>query len=399
MNRVADSATAARSVRAAGTRKVVFTVPWGERLGGAENMLWTFLRRVDRRSLEPIVVFLADGPFPREVAAHNIPTIVLPAGRLRDVPSAVRAVRSLARVLRRERPDLLVNWISKTQLYGAPAAALAGMRDRVVWWQHGIPSGHWMDRLATLFPARAIGCSSRFSAAAQELQWPRRQTFVVHPGIDVPPSANGHERLRLRRQLGVPDDAPLIGIVGRLQPWKGHDTFIRAVSLLRKGGVPAHGLIVGGDAHGRSPGYREALERLVDELALSGEVTFTGHVPDANRYIAVMDVMISASSTEPFGLVILEAMALGTPVVAVDGAGPSEIIEPGKTGVLVPTNDEHALANAVGALVDDPARRREIADAARQHFATRFTAARATEQFVEIFDLLCKNGTRLPQSR
>jgi glycosyltransferase involved in cell wall biosynthesis len=112
-----------------------------------------------------------------------------------------------------------------------------------------------------------------------------------------------------------------------------------------------------------------------------------------------MEVMISASSTEPFGLVILEAMALGTPVVAVDAAGPSEIIESEKTGVLVSTNNEHALADAVEALLRDPARRREIAEAALQRFTTRFTAARTTDRFVETFHLLCSNGTRLIQGR
>jgi glycosyltransferase involved in cell wall biosynthesis len=377
--------------------KVVFTIPWGERLGGAENMLFTLLRDVDRRSVEPIVVFLVDGPFRAELAGQGIRTIVLPAGRLRNVPAAVRAVRSLAHVLRRERPQLLVNWMSKTQLYGAPAAALAGMGNRVVWWQHGIPNGHWMDRLATALPARAVGCSSRSAAAAQELLRPRRRTFVIHPGIELPSPVKTDDRSRLRREVGLPADAAVVGIVGRLQPWKGHDRFIRALSLLCERGVPVHGLVVGGDAHGRSPGYRESLERLVDELGLSGAVTFAGHVSDATPYISVMEVMISASSEEPFGLVILEAMAVGTPVVAVDAAGPSEIIEPDKTGVLVPTNDEHALADAVETLLADPARRTRLSEAARHRLTTRFTAARTTDQFVETVNRLCNDRTRLLQ--
>ncbi len=379
--------------------KVVFTVPWGERLGGAENMLWTFLQRVDRGSLEPIVVFLAHGPFPREVAAHGIRTIVLPAGRLRDVPTALRVVGSLTRVLRREEPDLLVNWMSKTHLYGAPAAALAGMRDRVVWWQHGIPSGHWMDRLATVLPARAVGCSSRTSAGAQKRLWPGRQTFVVHPGIEEPPPAAAKERLAVRRRLGVPAGSALVGIVGRLQPWKGHDRFLRALAMLQQRGVSVHGLVVGGDAHGRSPGYGRSLQRLVDELSLSNAVTFTGHVPDAVPYIAAMDVLVNASREEPFGIVLLEAMAVGTAVVAVDGAGPSEIVEPGTTGVLVRTTDERALADAVAALLEDPVLRRRLAEAGVRRFGARFTAAQTAERLVDAFTVFCNDSGRVPSSR
>ena len=92
------------------------------------------------------------------------------------------SVLSLSRLLRRRRPDLIVNWIAKAQLYCSPAAVLAGMSDRLVWWQHDIPSGYWLDRLATALPALAVGCSSRASALAQSARLPSRRTFVVAPG-------------------------------------------------------------------------------------------------------------------------------------------------------------------------------------------------------------------------
>jgi glycosyltransferase involved in cell wall biosynthesis len=308
-------------------------------------------------------------------------------------------VTSLARELRREQPDLLVNWMSKTHLYGAPAAALAGMRDRVVWWQHGIPSGHWMDRLATVLPARAVGCSSRASARAQRRLWPRRQTFVVHPGIEDPPQDTTKEGLRIRRRLRIPADSALVGIVGRLQPWKGHDHFLRALAELRQRGVPVHGLVVGGDAHGRSPDYGRSLRRLVDELSLAEAVTFTGQVPDATPYIAAMDVLVNASREEPFGLVLLEAMAVGTVVVAIDGAGPSEIVEPGTTGVLVRTNDQRVLADAVAALLEDPVRRHRLAVAGTRRFGARFTAARTADRLVDAFRVCCNDCQRVPSRR
>ena len=93
--------------------KVVITLPLGERLGGAENMLWTFLRHVDRTRIEPLVVFLQTGPFEREVASLGIRTTTLPVGRLRQVQKACWAIVSLRRLLRSERPDLILNWMGK----------------------------------------------------------------------------------------------------------------------------------------------------------------------------------------------------------------------------------------------------------------------------------------------
>src|SRR5512133_1504556 len=177
--------------------KLLVTVPWGDRAGGAENMLWTFLRHVDRSRIEPTVVFFDRGPFEREVAGLGMRTAVVPSGRLRELGRAAHVVQAVRAVLRTEEPDLILNWSAKTQLYGASAAAAAHVRDRVLWWQHAVPRGHWLDRLATLLPARAIGCSSFESSQAQAHLRPRRPRFVVHPGIEAPPS-NVPERAALR---------------------------------------------------------------------------------------------------------------------------------------------------------------------------------------------------------
>jgi glycosyltransferase involved in cell wall biosynthesis len=373
-------------------RKIVVTVPWGERLGGAEHMLWTFLRRVDRAALEPIVVFLAEGRFEREVAALGIRTLVLPARRLRHAWRTVSTIRALAAFLRRERPDLLVNWTAKAQLYGAPAALIAGMGHRVVWWQHGIPTSHWMDRIATLLPARAVGCSSRASAAAQELQRPRRRTFVVHPGVETSPPVDGEEAQRMRGDLGLSGEDLIIGIVGRLQPWKGQDRLIRAVSVLRKRGLRVHGLVVGGDAHGRSPEYEPRLRRLVAELGLADDVTFTGHVSDATDYIRTMDVLVNASDHEPFGIVLLEAMALGTPVVAVADGGPSEVIDHGESGILLASNGADEIADAVEALLARPSLRTRLAHRALERFTSEFSATSMTDRLAHKLEELCEES-------
>jgi glycosyltransferase involved in cell wall biosynthesis len=353
-------------------------MPLAARLGGAENMLWTFLRHIDRRRIEPVVVFLEDGPFVDEVAGLGIETTLLDAGRLRDIRRFASTIRRLGQLFRENQPDLVLNWTAKSQVYGALAAAQVGMRVRVVWWQHGVPERHWLDRLATLLHARAVGCSSKAAAEAQSTLRPRRPTFVVFPGVDSPQLPL--DTAGLRRRCAIPNGALVVGIVGRLQPWKGQHHVIGALAELKQRGHTIHGLVVGGNAHNLSPEYEPYLRRLVDDLDLRGQVTFTGQVPDAAAYIELMDVMVNASDPEPFGIVLLEAMARDVAVVAVDSGGPREIVEDGRSGLLIRTSDDVVIADALERLVVDDDLRRRLAGEGRRRVESTFSARGMTEE-------------------
>jgi glycosyltransferase involved in cell wall biosynthesis len=358
---------------------VLVTVPWARRAGGAENMLWTFLRKVDRSRVEPMIVFFEHGPFENEVNALGIRTAVIPAGRLRELGRAASVVRALRATIRTEQPDLILNWSAKTQLYGSSAATTAAMRDRVLWWQHGIPQGQWLDRVSTALPTRAIGCSSRAASEAQGFVKPHRPTFVVRPGID-PPSFGSLGGAELRKSLGLPTDRPIVGVIGRLEPGKGQDLLLRALAHLHRSGHKIHGLIVGGDAFGTSPHYEPYLHDLSVDLDLCERVTFTGQVADPSPYLRAMDVFVSTSVREPFGLVLLEAMAVGLPIVASDSGGPSEIIESGRSGILVAEPTEEPFATAIESLVVDPELRSRFGEAGRERFRRSFTAERMARE-------------------
>jgi glycosyltransferase involved in cell wall biosynthesis len=369
--------------------KVAITVPWGERLGGAETMLWTLLRNLDRTRVDPTVVFFQPGRYNRDVEGLGIRTAVIRAGRLRQPVNFARTVRAIARLLRRERCDLVLNWSAKTHLYGGVGAALVGMAGRTVWWQHGLPDGGWMDRAAASVPARAVGCSSAAAAQAQRKLKPGLPAFVVYPGIDAPPQTSFSELARLRARLQLPAEALVLGVVGRLQPWKRQDLMIKAVAELRRRGRAVHGLLVGGDAYGLSPGYSESLPRLAEKLGVARHVTFTGQVDDATPYMELMDVVLSTSSSEPFGIVLIEAMALAKPVVAFASAGPLEIVRPGVTGLLLPeSGGSRALVGAVDRLLDDSNLRESLGVAARRRFLERFTADRMSRSLVDQLELV-----------
>jgi glycosyltransferase involved in cell wall biosynthesis len=356
--------------------KVVITVPWARRLGGAETMLATFLRSVDREHFQPVPVFFEQGPLADELEALGYRVYVIPAGRLRQPWKVVRTVTSLARLLEREQPDLLLNWTAKTQLYGGCAALVAGRGDRVVWWQHAVRGHHWLDLYATLLPARAVGCSSLNAAAAQAAVWPRRPVFVVHPGTETPERSDDHVRRRRRTALGIPPTDHVVGLVGRIEPGKRHVQFLDVVSALRGRGVPVHGLVVGGPPPGASQRPMQELEAAVLRRGLDGAVTLTGHVPDARELIEVMDVLVSLAPVEAFGIALLEAMALGVPVVAAPAGGPRELIEDGRSGLLVPTAEQIDVVDAVQRLLDDASLRERISAGAMERFRSRFGAER-----------------------
>jgi glycosyltransferase involved in cell wall biosynthesis len=355
--------------------------PWARRLGGAETMLATLIAGADTARFSFHVVFLEPGPWAEELAEQRFAVSTLPRARLRDVRASARAVRDLASLLGRHSPDVLLNWSAKCQLYGATAVALSRRATPVVWWQHMIPSGGWLDRVATALPAAAIGCSSRDSALAQRRLRPPRPAFVVHPGVEI--------RSAPRPEDAVPRKGGpwVVGLVGNLQPWKGQDRLLRAQALLRARGHDVSVLLVGGDVYASADGYRQSLRHLIRAHRLTDAVVFTGHVPDVGRYLDDMDVFVSAASGEPFGIALLEAMAHGLPVIAVADGGPAEIVVSEKSGLLVDSPTPAAIAGALERLIRDPELRTRVGYGARERVTASFSAERMCREIERHLEL------------
>jgi glycosyltransferase involved in cell wall biosynthesis len=337
-------------------------------------MLWNILRHLDRDRVEPEVGFLSPGPFLEEVSELGISTWSLPATRLRDPAGYTRTVSHLARRLRQSRPEVAIAWSAKSQLYLGVAALVAHRSGQEVWWQHSIPTGHWLDRLATVVPAAAVGCSSRACQKGQLRLAPRRPTFVVYPGVELdepPPPIE-------RAALGIDKDAWVVGIAGRLQPWKGQDRVVRAVARLRMDGVDALGLVVGGSAFGLSRPYADELKALARDLGIADRIVFTGQVPDARPYYPLMDVVVNASEAEPFGIVVVEAMAAGRAVVVFAGAGPAEIVEDGESGVLTSPG---RLVASLARLEADRELAAQLGSRGRERVRSEFGAKAAAASF------------------
>jgi glycosyltransferase involved in cell wall biosynthesis len=368
--------------------RVLITVPWWERLGGAEAMLHTILGGAQESGHELELVFFEDGPWPEELREAGLRVDVIRAGRVRQLPRTLATVGRLAALFRERRPDVILNWAAKTQLYASPAAVLAGMSGRVLWWQHAIAGRHWLDLAANALPAQAVACYSTAAAEAQRRLWPHRPTIVIPAG--AAPAAHVQQALA----LDLPTDVPVVGIVGRLQAWKGQDRLLRAQALLRQRGHRLHLLIVGGDSYGLSPRYAASLPALVEQLGLAGEVTFAGEVPDATPFIERLDVLVNASDPEPFGIVLLEAMAAAVAVLAVASGGPLDIVDSGRTGILARSGDPADLADALEPLLGSPELRRRLGEAGRERFMRDYTEQAVRKRFFTALENIAGNDRK-----
>jgi len=197
---------------------------------------------------------------------------------------------------------------------------------------------------------------------------------VIYPPVDLARFDPGVDAARQRAELGVAAGDLCFGILGTLLRWKGQHVFLKAARLVMDEIPRARAFIVG-EVPGRSPAYRDELLQLARQLGIADRVVFTGFREDISEILQLLQVVVHASVTpEPFGRVIVEAMAMRKPVVATMAGGPLEIIEDGSTGYLVPAEQPEPMARRIIQLLADPALAAYIGHQARCAVEARFSA-------------------------
>jgi glycosyltransferase involved in cell wall biosynthesis len=316
---------------------------------------------------------------------------VVPLERLRRSPRApltwFAGGRAIAQLAREIDAVLLVANTIRAACYGALAARLARvpfvwhMRD--FWLSESRPRHAWADTLGKeLLCAAAIRVLVNSYATASHLPC-QNKAVVVHNGIEVERFDPSLDSAAFRSEHGIPRDVQLVGTVGRLRPWKGQDRFLRAMVHVATTFPEARFVSVGGEIFGVKSDYPERLRRLASDLGLADRFSFTGHLADIRPAMAALDIFVHPGDPEPFGLVNLEAMAMSKPIVAFAHGALPEIVIHGETGLLVPPNDEVALAEAVKSLLDNPAQGRAMGQAGRKRVSEQFTARRMAVEVSE----------------
>jgi glycosyltransferase involved in cell wall biosynthesis len=377
--------------------RVLINMPLGEQRGGGEMMLLDLIRQGRDLDVEWLVIFLEDGPMVEQVRGLGVDARVVLRGRGREVHRFILTVIRIAAIAWRKKVDIIVNWMWITHILGGLSALLVGKP--AIWYQLEVPYDQaLLTRLATLIPARAVITLSKDGQKAQSQIFPYRPTLLVYPGVElnrfdpaILPSAS-----EARQKLGLPSHGTLVGIVGRLQRWKGMHVVVDAMPKVLQKYPDTHCVIVGGQ-HSFEPEYENFLKDQIAAMGLQEKVIMAGLQQNVPEWVQAMDIFIHASDKEPFGIVIIEAMVLGKAVIAGDVGGPTEIITNKVNGLLTPYGDADALSNAMLRYLDDSEFTRNVGIAARKR-ALEFSTRRYAENFVDVIYSVLQKVPRLESS-
>jgi glycosyltransferase involved in cell wall biosynthesis len=292
------------------------------------------------------------------------------------------AILGLARGLARERPDVVQLHDPHAASNGLLAARLAGSpRPLVVATRRvDFPLRGPLSRRKYRGCDRVIAVSRAIAGVLAAGGIPGDRVRVVYEGVpDRAPQPGGREALLA---LGVPPGSPVVGNVAALTGHKDHATLLEAAAIVLRASPDARFVIVG-----EGP-LRGELEARARESGVGGRVLFAGFRDDVDRLLPAFDVFCLSSRLEGLGTSLLDAMAFARPIVGTAAGGIPEAVEDGVTGLVVPVRDPVKLAQALQALLGDPARRRSYGEAGRCRFLAHFTAERMTDETRRVYEEL-----------
>ena len=288
-----------------------------------------------------------------------------------------RLLYDLGRALKRLQPEVLHSHSMKTDVLALPVARL--LRIPLVIEVHGylhpaddrrVRLYERLDQWALRHCDAVLVLSRDYEREVAGYGVPAERIHLVPSGIDLAELQHKVGRRDLRRELGLPplgQGPPVAGMVARLSAEKGHAHFLHALHALRQRGQPVHGVLFG-----EGPLRAELTERIA-ALGLTETVRFAGYVPEVADAYRCLDVLVSCSQFEGLPLNLIEAMALGVPVVAMATGGCVDIVQDGSTGKLVPRGDASALTEALAELCRDPALRQRYGAAAGRRVAEHYS--------------------------
>ncbi len=355
-------------------------------VGGAERQIAALVGGLDRDRFRPVVACQhAKGPVADDIERAGVPVHLLSSGARFD-PGFLRRLTEL---VRRERIRIVLSHGFSTGVAGRLAATLAGAPVRILA-EHSTgerdmtAARHLINRAlrpwTTAWVAVAHG---QLDYLASGKGIPRHRIRVIPNGIDPSPFNPPGAREKIRRELGIPDDSPVAGILAVLRPEKDHRTFLTAARLVLDDLPAARFLVVGdGPLADHVRGEAAALD-------LDGPVTFTGRRADVPEVLAAFDVSVLCSTdVETFPLAFLEAMATGLPLIGTRVGGLPEMIEEESNGLLVERADPRGLADAMLRVLFDPALRRAWGERSRQRVEREFGLEGMVRAYENLFEEL-----------
>lgn len=390
-----DSQATPQTPAANGPRPVLFASTYVN-LGGGETSLLAMVRHLDPARWTPHLLVPARGQLAEQWTQHGWPVHVIPWRPampyfIPAVWARLPVVHTLADLLRRERIAVV-----HLDYHNMPLLAPACERVGIPWlwtchgwwlkpkpWQRGL-----FQRARHTF---AVSQAAKDGFLGDPPFMPPDRIEVQPLGVDSQRFRPDVDGTAFRREFNIPPDAPVVTILGRFQPIKGHLTFLQMVSLMAEDHPYARFLVVGDNVLDGAQGDRHrsrVIAAVGSDPVLHQRVIFTGFRADTPQVMAATDILVCASDFESFGMVHLEAMASGVAVVSTNRGGPAEIVLDGQTGLLVPPQNPAALAEAVRRLLDDAGLRQQMGEAGRAHVVAKLDARHYAARVSQVLDEL-----------
>ena len=354
-------------------------------IGGAGRVILNYLRYADRNKFETLVA-IPRGSLLKPLLEEAEVTVYEVDG-MADCSYASQDVKALQALIRRVKPDLV-------HTHGALSGRIAAKRCHVpvVYSRHSAfpvpaklkyPPGRWVNKLLNEHYADhiiAVSPATRDNLTEGGIS-PKKITVVMNGVAPVSPISDG-EKAALRRSLGLEPDVFTFGILARIEDYKGHLYLVYAAKLLKDRGYSNFRILVAGTG-----AFEEEVTRAVTEMGVEDVVQMLGFRSDAAALLNILDVQLNASyGTEATSMALLEGMSLGLPTIASDYGGNPFVITSGQNGLLFPSKDSAALADAMAELMDHPEEVAIMRQKALETYQSRFTGevfARNTEQIYE----------------
>lgn len=358
-------------------------------IGGVVTVLQSVLRHLDRGRTRATVAVQAGGRPERLLTA--LPDLTLVPCRFGTKPTGLRSsflsrsydllglpivlatVLRLAALVLVRRVDVIHTSDKIKSVFVAWLVSVLTGRP-LVYHVHAVCVPNRLNRLAMTRATTIVANSHAMKADCVRQLGPEMERIVVlHNGVSLDQPVEGPD---LRDELGLPAAAVVVGAASRLAPNKGQADLLRAAARVLRAAPDTWFLLAGDDAiEDDNTGHRQELEALATELGIAERVRFLGFVDDMPRFYRTTDLVVDAAWEEPFGMVVIEPMLFGRPVVGTAAGGIPEIIDPGVNGVLVPPRDPAGLARGLLPLVLDAPARRRLGEQSAELVARRFDAA------------------------
>lgn len=365
-------------------------------MGGGETSLLTLAEHLDPARWTPHLLTPGEGQLPAHFRARGWPVHLLPyrGASTWFVPAAYARfpiVSKMAALLRDQRIAAV-----HSDYHSLPFALPAARRAAVPlvwtcwgWWFRPRPWQRGFFRQPNA--AFAASWAIRDGFLGEPPFMPPERLPVLPPGVDTVRFRPGLDGPAVRQEAGIAAGAPLVALIARFQNVKGHEVFQEMIRLIAPQMPEARFIVAGENVHGASAddAYKaRILAAWEQEPILRERLAYLGFRPDAERVIAAADVVVCASQFESYGMVHVETMASGKPIVSTRRGGPSETVVEGETGFLVDAGDAPALEERVLQLLRDPALRQRMGEAGRARVEAHFSAQAMADAFSQVVEEL-----------